>query len=177
MVAATRHERGVVLSKRTFFILKLLQSLLFPMVIVAIGVYFFVASFKYQFETRAFASAASGILIGLSVAVLLREIVRGMADLGSKLERGPIQTGHRIPPLMIALGWCAGFFVIALFIGFLLAIPIWMFAVLLRNRASRPLTFIMPIVLWAIMKFGVEYGIGFLFFEGILFGDKPPAFW
>jgi len=165
------------MSKRTYLILKLLQSLLFPMVIVAIGVYVFVVSFNYQFETRAFASAAAGILIVLSVAVLLREIVRGVADLGSKLESVPTQTDHRIPPLMIALAWCAGFFVVAMLIGFLLAIPIWMFAVLLRNRASRPLTFIMPVVLWAIMKFGVEYGLGFLFFEGIFFGDRPPTFW
>jgi hypothetical protein len=165
------------MSKRTYLILRFLQSLLFPMVIVAIGVYVFVASFSYQFETKAFASATGGILIILSVAVLVRDIVRGVADLGSKLESVPTQTDHRIPPLMIALAWCVGFFVVALLIGFLLAIPVWMFAVLLRNRASRALTFIMPVVLWAIMKFGVEYGLGFLFFEGILFGDKPSAFW
>ena len=62
-------------------------------------------------------------------------------------------------------------------IGLVLAIPAWVFVFLLWHRASRVLTFIAPVVLWAILKFGFEYGLETMFFEGILFGAKPPVFW
>ena len=68
------------MSRRTHLIWKLLPSLLFPLVILAIGVYVFASSFGYKFITASFAGAFAGVLIVLTVALLLRDIRRGVAE-------------------------------------------------------------------------------------------------
>jgi len=165
------------MSKRTRLLSKLLPDLLFPLVILAIGVYVFVSSFSKKFVTAAFAGAFGGVLVGLSVALLLRDIRRGTAEPTPQPETVQTETDQRTTPLVVPLAWCAGFFVTMLLIGLLWAIPAWVFVFLLWQRASRVYTFVAPVVLWAIMKFGVEYGLETVLFEGILFGGKLPHFW
>jgi hypothetical protein len=165
------------MSPRMFLILKPLLKALFPLTILAIGVYAFVVSFNYQFETRAFAQGAAVILIILSAALLVRDISREIAGMAVRSESSPARVVRRIPPTVIALAWCVGFFVAAVLIGLELAIPIWLFILLLRTRASKIATILIPSVLWAIVKFGLEYSLDTLLFKGILFGDKLPTFW
>jgi hypothetical protein len=165
------------MSKGTYSIWKLLQGLLFPLIILAIGVYVFVSSFGYKFITASFAGFFGGVLIVFTVALLLREIRRMVAEPASRPEAAPIEADQQTPSLIVPLAWCVGFLVVQLFIGVVLAIPIWVFVFLWVHRGSRVFTIIAPIVLWAIMKFGFEYGLETIFFKGILFGDKPPVFW
>lgn len=158
-------------------ILKALPEVIFPSFTAAIGIYVFVASFGYQFETRAFASVASAILICLSVALLVREIFRNIVKVRSAAESPSAQEGPGLLPLSIALAWGVGFFIGILLIGFQLTVPLWVFAFLIWGKASRVLAVLMPILLWVLMKFVLEYGLGPVFFKGILFGDKLPTFW
>ncbi|UCH07758.1 MAG: hypothetical protein JSV55_01805 [Deltaproteobacteria bacterium] len=165
------------MNKRISVIAELLRGLLFPLVILAIAVYVFVSSFDYKFASAAFAGGFAGILIVLSVSLIIREIVRGVKGPGTSLESSPRDENQRTTPLIVPIAWFAAFVVALLFIGLLLAIPIWVFAFLLWHRASYVFTFVTPAVLWAVMKFGVESGLGMVFFEGILFGGKPPVLW
>jgi uncharacterized membrane protein len=165
------------MSKRIRLIAELLRGLLFPLVILAIGVYVFVSSFGYKFASAAFAGGFAAILIVLSVSLIIREIIRGVKEPGTTLKSSPTDADQRTTPLIVPIAWFAAFVVALLFIGLLLAIPIWVFAFLLWYRASYVFTFVAPAVLWAVMKFGVESGLGMVFFEGILFGGKPPVFW
>ena len=158
-------------------ILKALPEVIFPSVTAAIGIYVFVASFGYQFETRAFASVASAILICLSVALLVREIFRNIVKVRSAAESPSGEEGPGLLSLSIALAWGVGFFIGILLIGFQLTVPLWVFAFLIWGKASRVLAVLMPILLWLLMKFVLEWGLGPVFFKGILFGDKLPTFW
>jgi hypothetical protein len=165
------------MTKEPRLLSKLLPSLLFPMVILAIGVYVFVSSFGQKFVTAAFAGAFGGVLIVLTVALLLRDIRRGIAKPAPQSESVPTEAEQQTSSLIGPLAWCVGFVVAMFFIGLLWAIPAWMVVFLLWHRASRVYTVVAPVVLWAIMKFGVEYGLETVLFEGILFGGKPPHFW
>jgi len=165
------------MNRQTSLIWKLLTSLLFPLLILAIGVYVFVSSFGHKFITASFAGFFGGVLIVLSVALLLRDIRRGLAEHSPRPDSVPIETDQQTPSILVPLAWCAGFLVVQFLIGLVLAIPIWVFVFLWVHRGSRVLPFVAPIVLWAIMKFGFEYGLETIFFKGILFGDKPPVFW
>jgi len=165
------------MSKGTHFIWKLLPGLLFPLVILSIGVYVFVSSFGHKFITAAFAGAFAGVLIVLSVALLVREIRREMAEPNLRPDSRPTEADQQTPSLMVPLAWCAGFLVALFLVGLALAIPLWVFVFLWVHRASRVLSFVVSAMLWAILKFGFEYGLETTLFEGILFGGKPPIFW
>lgn len=162
---------------RTHVIWRLLPSLSFPLVILAIGVYVFASSFSHKFITAAFAGAFAGVLIVLSAALLVREIYRGVAKLTLRPENGPTETDQQTPSLIGPLAWCAGFFVGVLLIGLMPAIALWVFVFLWVHKASRVLTFVAPVLLWVILKIGFEYGLETSFFEGILFGGRLPVFW
>jgi hypothetical protein len=165
------------MSRGARLISKLLPILLFPLVILAIGAYMFASSFGQKFVTAAFAGAFGGILVVLSAALLLRDIRRGFAKPSPRPDSAPTEADQHTPSLIVPLAWCAGFVVAMFLIGLLWAIPAWMFVFLLWHRASRVYTLVAPVVLWAIMKFGVEVGLETVLFEGILFGGKPPHFW
>jgi len=177
MAEAAGDEGVVAMKTSTHEILKSLPDLIFPLVIAGIGVYVFAASFGYQFETRAFASVAGVILIGLSGSLFVREVVRNARKAPAATAGEPGEDHIKLRPLGIALAWSVGFFISMLLIGYLPTVPLWAFAFLLSSRASRILAVLMPAALWAIMKFGLESSLGPVFFRGILFGDKLPAFW
>ena len=137
----------------------------------------FVSSFGKKFITASFAGSFGGVLIVLTVALLVRDIRRMVAEPASGAESVPTKTDQQTSPLMVPLAWCVGFLVVQFLIGLVWAIPVWVFVFLWVHRSSRVLTFVAPIVLWAIMKFGFEYGLETIFFKGVLLGDKPPVFW
>ena len=165
------------MKNRTSVILKLLPDLIFPMLMAALGVYMFIVSFRYQFETRAFAHVTGGVLIILSLAVIARDALRSMRQVQSDMEDPSTSAVRRIHPIVFALTWCVAFFILVLLVGFVIATPIWVCSLLLWNRASRLATILIPILLWAMIKFALEYGLNTLLFQGILFGEHLPVFW
>ena len=177
MAEAAGYEGVIDMRRVRHEILKDLPELIFPSVTAAIGFYVFIVSFGYQFETRAFASIASAVLICLSLALLVRQIFRNIVKVPSAAERSSGEERPRLLPLSIAVAWGVGFFIGMLLIGFQLTVPLWVFAFLVWCKASRVLAVLMPILLWGIMKFVLEYGLGPVFFRGILFGAKLPTFW
>jgi len=177
MAEAAGDEGVVAMKTSTHEILKSLPDLIFPLVLAAIGVYVFTASFGYQFETRAFASVAGFILICLSVSLFVREVVRNARKAPAATVGAPGEDHVKLPLLGIALAWSVGFFVSMLIIGYLPTVILWVFAFLLWSKASRISAVLMPAALWALMKFVLEYSLGPVFFRGILFGDKLPTFW
>jgi len=62
-------------------------------------------------------------------------------------------------------------------VGDVVAVPLWVFALLLSNRASWPATFLSPILLLVMVKFVLEKGLDIFLFQGVLFGDRLSAFW
>ena len=165
------------MKNRTSVILKLLPELIFPMLMAALGIYMFVASFSYQFDTRAFAQATAVVLIILSLAVIVRDALRSMRQAQSDIEDPSTSAVRRIHPIVFALTWCVAFFILVLLVGFVIATPVWVCGLLLWNRASRLATVLIPIVLWAMVKLALEYGLNTILFQGILFGDHLPRFW
>lgn len=165
------------MSSKTHVLSKIVPEIIFPILIAAIGVYVFADSFNYQFETRAFAMVSSIFLVVLSVALLIRETARGKKLWNTTSDGPKAEKEIEIVPLVIAIVWCAGFFLGMLLIGFMYIVPLWVFAFLIWSKASRITLIAMPIVLWAIMKFGLVYSLGPVFFEGILFGGRLPTFW
>jgi hypothetical protein len=165
------------MNKRPSALRKLLPGLIFPLLVTAFGVYVVVASFGYQFETRAFANGTGIIMVIMSVSVLVREIVRGLPQSRSKEEPPGAPAVRRVPPLVFALAWCVAFFIAVLFVGYVVAVPLWVFALLLWNRASWPATLLIPILLLVMVKLVLEKGLDIFLFQGVLFGDRLSAFW
>ena len=116
---------GIIMKNRTSVILKLLPDLIFPMLMAALGVYMFIASFKYQFETRAFAHATGGVLIILSLAVIVRDALRSMRQAQSDIEDPSTSAVRQIQPIVFAIAWCVAFFILVLLMGYVIATPIW----------------------------------------------------
>jgi hypothetical protein len=164
------------MNRQTSAFRKRLSGLIFPLLVAALSVYIITVSFKYEFETRAFANATGVIMLILSVSVLVRDILRGMKQ-DDVVKNPATPAAGRIPPVLFALAWCVAFFVAVLFVGFSITVPFWVFALLLWNRASRVATILIPILLWAMVTFVLEHGLDTLLFQGILFGDRPPGFW
>ena len=165
------------MNKRPSALRKLLPGLIFPLLVTAFGVYVIVASFGYQFETRAFANGTGIIMVIMSVSVLVREIVRGLAQNRTAGEPPPASAARRVPPLVFALAWCVAFFIAVLFVGYVVAVPLWVFALLVWNRASWPATILIPILLLVMVKLVLEKGLDIFLFQGVLFGDRLSAFW
>ena len=165
------------MKNQTSVILKLLPELIFPILMAVLGIYIFVASFSYQFDTRAFAQATAVVLIILSLAVIVRDALRRMRQAQSEIEESSTAAKRRIHPIVFALTWCVAFFILILLVGYVIATPVWVSGLLLWNRASRLATVLIPIVLWAMVKFALEYGLDTILFQGILFGDHLPRFW
>jgi len=165
------------MTRRQSTAMKLLPDMIFLILVTAIGVYVVATSFTLQPETRAFAIATGAILVILAASVLGREVARGMSQARSGIESPPAQAERRMATLLFALMWCVAFFVGVLLVGFIITIPFWVFALLLWNRASRVTTVVIPILLWALVKFVLEYSLDTILFRGILFGDRLPTFW
>jgi len=144
---------------------------------MAVGVYVMATSFGLQPETRAFAIGTGTILLILAVSVLVREVSRATAQAGSDIETTPSRPERGMTPFLGALAWCVAFFVGILLVGFIIVIPFWVFALLLWNKANRVATVVIPILLWALVKFVLEYSLDTILFRGILFGDRLPTFW
>ena len=165
------------MNKRPSALRKLLPGLIFPLLVTAFGMYVVIASFGYQFETRAFANGTGVIMVIMSVSVLVRDIIRGLAQSRSEDESPPAPAVRRVPPLVFALAWCVAFFIAVLFGGYVVAVPLWVFALLLWYRASWPATILIPILLLVMVKVVLEKGLDIFLFQGILFGDRLSAFW
>jgi len=165
------------MTRRQSTAMKLLPDVIFLILVTAIGVYVVATSFSLQPETRAFAIATGAILVILAASVLGREVARATAQTGSGVETTPSRAERGIIPFLSALAWCGAFFVGVLLVGFIIVIPFWVFALLLWNKANRVATVVIPILLWALVKFALEYGLNTILFRGILFGDRPPTFW
>ena len=165
------------MNKQPSALRKLLPGLTFPLLVTAFGMYVVIASFGYQFETRAFANGTGVIMVIMSVSVLVRDIIRGLAQSRSEDESPPGPAVRRVPPLVFALAWCVAFFIAVLFVGYVVAVPLWVFALLLSNRASWPATLLSPILLLVMVKFVLEKGLDIFLFQGVLFGDRLSAFW
>jgi hypothetical protein len=166
------------MKNQTSVILKLLPGLIFPMLMAALGIYMFVVSFSYLFDTRAFAQATSVVLIILSLAVIMRDALRSMKKAQCDTTKDTsTSAGRQIHPIIFALTWCVAFFILVLLVGFVIATPVWVCSLLLWNRASRLATVLIAIVLWAMVKLVLEYGLDTILFQGILFGDHLSRFW
>jgi hypothetical protein len=157
--------------------MKLLPDVIFLILLGGIGVYVVATSFSLQSETRAFAIGTGAILVILVASLLGREVARGTRQPGPRVETTPPRPEGGTAPFLFALAWCVSFFVGVLVVGFVIVVPFWAFALLLWNRATRVTTVVIPILLWALVKFGLEYGLNTILFRGILFGDRPPTFW
>jgi hypothetical protein len=165
------------MKNRSSVIIKSLPELIFPMLMTALGIYMLVASFSYLFDTRAFAQATAVVLIILSLAVIVRDALRSMKKAPCDTEDTSISEGRQIHPIVFALTWCVAFLILVLLAGFVIATPVWVCGLLLWNRASRLATVLIPLVLWAMVKLVLEYGLDTILFQGILFGDHLPRFW
>ncbi len=165
------------MTRRQSTVMKLLPDVIFLILLAAIGVYVVATSFGLQAETRAFAIGTGAILVILASSVLAREVGRGIAQTRVGVETTVPRVELGIVPLLFALAWCVSFFVGVLLVGFIVIIPAWAFALLLWNKATRVTTVVIPILLWALMKFVLENGLNTILFRGILFGDKLPTFW
>jgi hypothetical protein len=150
---------------------------IFLILLGGIGVYVVATSFSLQSETRAFAIGTGTILVILVASVLVREVVRVTRQPGPRVETAPPPGERGMASFLVALSWCIAFFLGVLFLGFGIVVPFWAFALLLWNRANRAATVVIPILLWALIKFGLESGLNTILFRGILFGDRPPTFW
>ena len=117
------------------------------------------------------------MLIILSLAVIVRDALRGLRLAQADIEDPSTSEVRRIHPIVFALTWCVAFFILVLLVGFVIATPIWVCSLLLWNRASRLATVLIPILLWAMVKLALEYGLNTLLFQGILFGEHLPVFW
>ena len=157
--------------------MKLLPDVIFLILLGGIGVYVVSTSFSLQSETRAFAIGTGAILVILVACLLVREVSRGTRQPGPRVETAPVDPERGMAPFLSALAWCVAFFVGVLVVGFVIVVPFWAFALLLWNKATRVTTVVIPILLWALIKFGLEYGLNTILFRGILFGDRPPTFW
>ena len=165
------------MSGRGFNVMKTVTGAIFPILATAIGVYVFIASFNLQPETRAFAGCSAFVLAILAFSVFVRDVRRGLAKTNSASEDTLASARKGWRPVLAALAWCVGFFMSALLIGFMITIPLWTFALLLWTRASRVTTFLIPILLWAIVKLALEKGLDTMLYKGILFGETLPTFW
>ena len=165
------------MTRRPSAAMKLLPDVIFLILLGGIGVYVVATSFRLQSETRAFAIGTGAILVILVASLLVREVTRATAQARSGVETTPPRPERGMVPFLIALAWCVAFFVGVLVVGFVIVVPFWAFALLLWNRATRVTTVVIPILLWALIKFALEYGLNTILFRGILFGDRPPTFW
>jgi hypothetical protein len=165
------------MKNRTSVILKLLPELILPMLMAVLGIYMFVVSFTYQFDTRAFAHATAVALIILSLAVIVRDTLRSMKKAPCDMEEPSASAVRQIHPIVFAITWCVAFFILVLLVGYVIATPVWVCSLLLWNRASRLATVLIPLLLWAMVKLALEYGLDTILFQGILFGDRMPRFW
>jgi hypothetical protein len=165
------------MSRRQSTVTKLVADVIFLILVTAIGVYVVASSFSLQPETRAFAIGTGVVLVILAASLLGREVARSMAQVRSGVEGPPAEVEKGTAPLLFALSWCVAFFVGVLLVGFVITIPFWVFFLLLWNRASRVMAVVIPILLWALVKFLLEYGLNTILFRGILFGDKLSTFW
>ena len=156
---------------------KLLPDLIFPFLFLAFGVYVFIVSFGYQFETRAFAHGTGSVLVLLSGAVIVREVVRVIRQEEGDHGIRPAPVEIDISSLLFGVAWCVAFLVLIMVVGFDIATPVWVFVLLLWHRVARAATLLIPLVLWALVKFALEEGFDTVLFKGILFGDKLPRFW
>ncbi len=156
-------------------------EVLFSLLTLVIGSFVVGASFSYRLETALFAVLAGSGQAGLSLILLLKEIRRGLTSLKKPvIEKAPTQVGIRDQqgyPFIFGFTWCAGFFVAVLLIGYVWTVPIWLVFFLFWGRASRILTVVLSLVLWASVKFVLGQALGTLFFEGILFGGNVPRLW
>jgi hypothetical protein len=157
--------------------MRLLPDVIFLILLGGIGVYVVATSFSLQPETRAFAIGTGTILVILVASVLVREVARGTRQPGRRVETAPPREKRGMAPFLFGLSWCVGFFAGVLLVGFGIVVPFWAFALLLWNRANRVATVVIPILLWVLIKFGLEHGLNTILFRGILFGDNPPTFW
>jgi hypothetical protein len=165
------------MKNRTSVIMNCLPELIFPMLMAALGIYMFVVSFEYQLDTKAFAQSTSVVLIILSLAVIVRDALRSMKKAQCDMEEPSTSAVTKIHPIVFALTWCVAFFIGLVLVGYVITVPIWVFSLLLWNKASRVATVLIPIVLWALVKLALGYGLDTILFQGILFGDHLPRFW
>ena len=151
-------------------ILKILPNLLCILVFIAFGGYILSASFSYQFKTAAFAGFSAAALIILSIALLVREIRRSLADTTPESDDAPKTTSRGLViPLLWAVGLLAGIFLI----GLLWTVPIWVFIFLIMHK-GRILAVAGSLIMWALLKFGIQIGLEGYLFPGILFGGVLP---
>jgi L-asparagine transporter-like permease len=165
------------MNSRTTVIRKLLPSLVLPSLMTVLGLYILIVSFNYQFESRAFAHVTGLAMTILSIAVIVRDTMRWRREAPQPAESQQEKATRRIHPLVTALAWCILFLAGVLLVGFVITTPIWVVCLLLWNRASRLATILIPILLWALLKFVLEYGLGASLFQGILFGEHLRRFW
>jgi len=158
------------MKRQSRLILKILPNLLFILVFIAFGGYILSTAFSYQFKTAAFAGFSSAALIILSIALLVREIRRSLADTTLESDDAP-KTTSRV--LVIPLLWVVGFLVGIFLIGLAWAVPIWVFIFLIMHK-GRIIAVAGSLIMWIILKFGIQMGLEAHLFPGILFGGNLP---
>jgi len=159
------------MKKQSRGISKMLPNLLFIVVFIAFGGYILSAAFNYQFKTAAFAGFTAAVLIVLSIILLVREIRRGLANAALESDNESTTANRRgiIIPLLWAVGFLAGIFLI----GIVWTVPVFVFIFLIVHK-GRIIAVAGSLIMWIILRFGIQMGLEANLFPGILFGGVLP---
>lgn len=147
-------------------------------ILIALVLGYMTTGLGYSAATRAMPLAVAGLTLALLVVDLLSQ---GDGRTGRTLRRAfggaaalrPGSGGERAPLLaeLSALAWIAGFTVLAVVLGFYLAIPLYVTAYL-RLFARKPLwiALLVGLVLTALLYAVFQMLLGYRIFPGLIFG-------